>query len=88
MKQIALLLCLAFGLIHPGAISSGPVIPGSGRWMDGTRSMPHVSGDYRERQDHGSPQGDSAPEPGTLLLFGVGLIALTCQLKFRTFDRR
>jgi hypothetical protein len=56
--------------------------------MDGAGSKAYVSGDHRAKQDRGAPQGDPAPEPGTLLLFGAGLIALTYQLKFRTFDRR
>ena len=88
MKRTVLLVCLTVGLILPGAISSGPVIPGSGREMDGAGSKAYISGDHRAKQDRGAPQGDPAPEPGTLLLFGAGLIALTCQLKFRTFDRR
>jgi len=87
MKRTALLVCLAVGLIHPGAISSGPVDRGPGRGMDGAGSKPHVSGDRRARQDRGIAHSDAVPEPGTLLLFGAGLIALTCQLKFRTFDR-
>jgi len=55
--------------------------------MDGAGGKPHVSGDRQARQDRGITQSDTVPEPGTLLLFGAGLIALTGQLKFRTFDR-
>jgi hypothetical protein len=88
MKRTALFLCLVFGLIHPGTISSGPVNPGSSRETGKAVIKPYVSGDHRARQDRGLPQNDAVPEPGTLLLFGAGIIALTCQLKFRTFDRR
>lgn len=88
MKRTALLLvCLTVGLIHPGSISSGPVNPVSG-WVERAGSMTYVSGDHRAKQDRGLPEGDSVPEPGTLLLFGTGLIALTLQLKFKTFNRR
>lgn len=87
MKRVALLVCLAVGLIYPRAISSGPVVPGSGQGMNGAGNKPYVSGDHKARQDRGFPQSETVPEPGTLLLFGAGLIALTCQLKFWTFDR-
>jgi len=63
------------------------VNPVSG-WVERAGSMTYVSGDHRAKQDRGLPEGDSVPEPGTLLLFGAGLIALTFQLKFKSFNRR
>ncbi len=88
MKRTALLLvCLTVGLIHPGSISSNPVNQGSD-WGERAGSITYVSADHRAMQDLGLPEGDSVPEPGILLLFGAGLIALTFQLKFRTFNRR
>lgn len=37
--------------------------------------------------DHRVAEKDTPPEPGTILLFGIGLIALTYRLKFRIFKR-
>lgn len=37
--------------------------------------------------EHRVAENDTPPEPGTILLFGMGLIALTYRLKFRIFKR-
>jgi len=37
--------------------------------------------------EHRVTAKDTPPEPGTILLFGMGLIALTYGLKFRMFKR-
>jgi len=88
MKRTALLLvCLIVGLIHPGSISSNPVHQVSD-WRERAGNITYVSADHWAIQDRGLPEDDAVPEPGIMLLFGAGLIALTFQLKFRTFNRR
>jgi len=37
--------------------------------------------------EHRVAEKDTSPEPGTILLFGMGLIAVTYGLKFRMFKR-
>jgi len=37
--------------------------------------------------EHRVAENDTSPEPGTILLFGMGLIAMAYGLKFRMFKR-
>jgi hypothetical protein len=64
---------------HPWKPSQGP--------LPRTASGPGFSSITPDPGEHRVAEKDTSPEPGTILLFGMGLIAMTYGLKFRMFKR-
>jgi len=60
--------------------SQGPP-PRAARGLGNSSATPGRPGEHRVAEK------DTSPEPGTILLFGFGLIALTYGVKFRMFKR-